>query len=155
VGRTRVDDKTVFKRGKSLIPASRMLIEESRRVSDERREVTDALSEARDCEVDIFVLLWQIIRLRCRLLCAIENVEERIVLLSRFDGGCGCQYLVSGHAILVGMLARDSRAILISCYSHNFSSFFFPSKSIEALYRSVRRISCQILHIPSVIIVAY
>lgn len=33
-----------------------MEIEESRRVSDERREVTDALSEARDCEVDIFVL---------------------------------------------------------------------------------------------------
>jgi hypothetical protein len=64
-GRTRVDDKTVFKRGKSLIPASRMLIEESRRVSDERREVTDALSEARDCDVDIFVLLWQIIRLGC------------------------------------------------------------------------------------------
>lgn len=60
--RTRVDDKTVFKRGKSLIPASRMLIEESRRVSDERREVTDALSEARDCEVDIFILLWQIIK---------------------------------------------------------------------------------------------
>jgi hypothetical protein len=62
VRRTRVDDKTVFKRGKSLIPASRMEIEESRRVSDERREVTDALSEARDCEVDIFVLLWQIIK---------------------------------------------------------------------------------------------
>ena len=60
--RTRVDDNTVFKRGKSLIPASRMLIEESRRVSDERREVTDALSEARDCEVDIFILLWQIIK---------------------------------------------------------------------------------------------
>ena len=60
VRRTRVDDKTVFKRGKSLIPASRMLIEESRRVSDERREVTDALSEARDCEVDIFVLWWQV-----------------------------------------------------------------------------------------------
>lgn len=56
----RVDDKTVFKRGKSLIPASRMLIEESRRVSDERREVTDALSEARDCEVDIFVLWCQV-----------------------------------------------------------------------------------------------
>jgi hypothetical protein len=75
VGRTRVDDKTVFKRGKSLIPASRMLIEESRRVSDERREVTDALSEARDCEVDIFVLLWQIIRLRCRRLCAVRQLR--------------------------------------------------------------------------------
>jgi hypothetical protein len=38
---------------------------------------------------------------------AIERVEERIVVLSRFDGGCGSQYLDSGHAILVGMMARD------------------------------------------------
>jgi hypothetical protein len=68
-GRTRVDDNTVFRRGKSLIPASRMLIEESSRVSDERREVTDALSEARDCEVDIFVLLWRILGEGCGWLC--------------------------------------------------------------------------------------
>jgi hypothetical protein len=67
---TRVDDKTVFKRGESLIPASRMEIEESRRVSEERREVTDALSEARDCEVDIFVLLRQSIWLQRWQLCA-------------------------------------------------------------------------------------
>ena len=82
---------------------------------------------------------------------AIESVEERVVVLSRFDGGC--QYLGSGHAILVGMMARDQEAILISCYFRNFSSFF-PSKSIEALYRSIRGMSCQILHVTSVIIVA-
>jgi hypothetical protein len=76
-GRTRVDDNTIFKRGKSLIPASRMLIEESRRVSDERREVTDALSEARDCEVDIFVLLWQIIKFGCRRLCAVRQLRAK------------------------------------------------------------------------------
>jgi hypothetical protein len=49
-----VDDKTVFRRGKSEIPASRMLIEESRRERELRREVTDALREARDWEVAIF-----------------------------------------------------------------------------------------------------
>ncbi len=50
-----MDDKTVFKRGKSEIPASRMEIEESRRVREERREVTDALREARDCVVVILL----------------------------------------------------------------------------------------------------
>jgi hypothetical protein len=50
---------TVFKRGKSDIPASRIEIEESRRVREERREVTDAAREERDCDCveDIVVKL--------------------------------------------------------------------------------------------------
>lgn len=48
--RTRVEDSTVFKRGKSEMPESRIEIEESRRVREERREVTLALREARDCD---------------------------------------------------------------------------------------------------------
>ncbi len=55
-GSTRVDDSTVFRRGKSEIPASRIEIEESSRVRELRREVTDALSEARD---------WDVVILRC------------------------------------------------------------------------------------------
>jgi len=50
---TRVDERTVFRRGKSEIPESRIEIEESRRESELRNEVTDALSEARDCDVVI------------------------------------------------------------------------------------------------------
>jgi hypothetical protein len=53
---TRVEDKTVFRRGKSEIPESRIEIEESRRVRELRSEVTDALSEARDCEVVILIV---------------------------------------------------------------------------------------------------
>ncbi len=45
-GRTRVELSTVFKRGKSDMPASRMDIELSRREREERRAVTDALSDA-------------------------------------------------------------------------------------------------------------
>jgi hypothetical protein len=53
--RTRVEDSTFFRRGKSEIPESRIEIEESRRESELRREVTDALREARECEVVILV----------------------------------------------------------------------------------------------------
>ena len=59
---TRVDERTVFRRGKSEIPASRIEIEESRRERELRSDVTDALSEARDCEVIIayvFVRSWR------------------------------------------------------------------------------------------------
>ena len=52
---TRVEESTVFRRGKSEIPESRIEIEESRRESELRREVTDALREARDCEVVIAI----------------------------------------------------------------------------------------------------
>ena len=55
-GQTRVDDKTVFRRGKSAIPVSRMEIEESRRVREERREVTDALREAADEDWDAILV---------------------------------------------------------------------------------------------------
>ncbi len=58
----RVDDKTVFNRGKSAIPASRIDMLESRRVSEERREVTDAAREAADWEV----VDWVAILLRLR-----------------------------------------------------------------------------------------
>ena len=43
--RTRVDERTFLRRGKSDIPESRIEIEESRRVREERREVTDAERE--------------------------------------------------------------------------------------------------------------
>lgn len=45
---TRVELRTVLRRGKSAIPASRMEIEESRRVREDRKEATDALREAAD-----------------------------------------------------------------------------------------------------------
>lgn len=48
---TRVDVRTFFKRGKSLIPESRIEIEESRRVREFRSEETDAVREVRDCDV--------------------------------------------------------------------------------------------------------
>ena len=35
-------------------------------------------------------------------------------VLSRSDCGCGCQYLGSGDAISVGMVARDREVILTS-----------------------------------------
>ncbi len=44
--RTRVVVKTVDKRGKSLIPASRIEIEESRSWSEDFRDVTEAAREA-------------------------------------------------------------------------------------------------------------
>ena len=65
-----MDDKTVFKRGKSLIPASRMEIEESRRVREERREVTDALREARDWVVVILLCME-----RCRIVVQLRLSE--------------------------------------------------------------------------------
>jgi len=43
-----VEERTVFRRGKSAIPASRMDMLESRRVREERRDVTDAVREAAD-----------------------------------------------------------------------------------------------------------
>ena len=49
-GQTRVELKTVFRRGKSEIPLSRMEIEESSREREERREVTEAVREAAACE---------------------------------------------------------------------------------------------------------
>jgi hypothetical protein len=52
---TRVEDRTVFRRGKSEIPESRMDIEESRRVREERRDVTDALREAADEDWDVIL----------------------------------------------------------------------------------------------------
>ena len=57
---TRVELRTVLRRGKSAIPASRMEIEESRRVRDDRKEVTDALSEAADEDwfAILAVLVW-------------------------------------------------------------------------------------------------
>ena len=61
---TRVDDNTVFIRGKSEIPESRIAIEESSREREERSDVTDALREARDCEVVILdvrgdLVIWE------------------------------------------------------------------------------------------------
>lgn len=52
VTRTRVDDKTVFRRGKSEMPASRIEIEESRSEREDRREATDEDSEERDCDCE-------------------------------------------------------------------------------------------------------
>lgn len=50
---TRVVVRTVDKRGKSFIPASRIAIEESRSESDERSEATEAESDAADDAVAI------------------------------------------------------------------------------------------------------
>lgn len=47
-GRTRVLDRTFFRRGKSLIPESRIDIEESRREREFRSEETEAEREERD-----------------------------------------------------------------------------------------------------------
>ena len=52
-GQTRVELKTVFRRGKSEIPLSRMEIEESSREREERREVTEAVREAAACDAVI------------------------------------------------------------------------------------------------------
>lgn len=52
---TRVELNTVFRRGKSDIPASRMDIEESRRESEDRRDVTDALSDAAEEEDELAI----------------------------------------------------------------------------------------------------
>ena len=46
--------RTVFRRGKSAIPASRMEIDESSSERDERNEVTDAVREELGVEVAIF-----------------------------------------------------------------------------------------------------
>lgn len=45
-------DRTVLRRGKSDMPASRMAIEESSRVREVRREVTDAEREVTDWDWD-------------------------------------------------------------------------------------------------------
>lgn len=58
--RTRVEESTFFRRGKSEMPESRIEIEESRRERELRREVTDAVSELRDWEVE-FVWLYAIL----------------------------------------------------------------------------------------------
>jgi hypothetical protein len=63
---TLVEPNTVFRRGKSAIPASRMEIEESRRVREERRDVTDALSEAADEDwFAILLVVWNLERGSC------------------------------------------------------------------------------------------
>jgi hypothetical protein len=55
--RTRVVVRTVDRRGKSLIPASRMAIEESRSDNEDRNDDTEAAREAADDPVDI-LLYW-------------------------------------------------------------------------------------------------
>jgi hypothetical protein len=77
---TLVEDKTVFKRGKSEIPLSSMEIEESRRERECRRLVTEEEREERDCDcVVIFVAYWDVGG-------GIEEGRGGVWLLSR------CQY---------------------------------------------------------------
>ena len=54
---TLVEDKTVFKRGKSEIPLSSMEIEESRRERECRRLVTEEEREERDCDCWVVMII--------------------------------------------------------------------------------------------------
>jgi hypothetical protein len=54
---TLVEDKTVFRRGKSDIPLSSMEIEESRRERECRRLVTEEEREERDCDCWVVMII--------------------------------------------------------------------------------------------------
>jgi hypothetical protein len=64
-GRTLVEDKTVFKRGKSEIPLSSMEIEESRRERECRRLVTEEEREERDCDCVVVIFVAWFVELGC------------------------------------------------------------------------------------------
>jgi hypothetical protein len=57
-GPTRVEDSTVFKRGKSDIPLLSIEIEESRRERECRRLVTEEEREERDCDCVVVIFVF-------------------------------------------------------------------------------------------------